>query len=160
MKNCCRTLLLLSLFAVACQPTVPKAIEAADVEDLPPFDPATQQALALLSLEHSIHFLESNPKAILLDIRGREEYDKAHLPGAVYFPYDFKKLSIEEALESNPGLGKRGVYFIYGSKENFYVIDVAHRFIGSGHQYIFVMSGGIEDWIAKGLPVETTAILE
>ncbi len=130
------------------------------MEDLPPFDPATQQSMARLSLEQSIHFLESNPKAVLLDVRGREEYDKAHFSGAVSFPYDFKKLSINKALESNPNLGKKKVYFIYGSKENFYAIDVALRFIGSEHQYIYVMNGGIEDWIAKGLPVEATAIVQ
>ena len=131
-----------------------------DVEDLPPFDPATQQTMARMNLAQAEHFLESNPKAIVLDVRSREDYDTAHLSGAVFFPFDLKKASIEAAQKSNPDFTKKKVYFLYGSKDNFYSIEVALRLIASGHQHIFVLNGGIEDWIKKGLPVMSTATVQ
>lgn len=160
MKAFCQILLLISLLASACRPAGPEVIESADVEDLPPFDPATQQAMARLSLEHSIHFIESNPEAVLLDVRGRKEYDKAHISKAVSFPYNPKNKSMAKALNSNPDYNTKKVYFLYGSKDNFYAIEIALRFMASGHQHIFIMNGGIEDWIKKGLPVMSSTVVE
>lgn len=140
---------------VACRPAAPKGIKTVDVEDLPPFDPASQQTLARLAVGHVKHFLESNSDAIILDVRSLEEYNKAHLPGAVSFPYDFEKMSIQEELAAHPDYDKKKVYLAYGSKENFYSIDVISRLSDAGFQYLNSMNGGIEDWIKLGLPVES-----
>lgn len=125
-----------------------------DVEDLPPFDPASQKTLAHLGVRHVKYFLESNPDAIILDVRPLEEYNEAHLPGAVSFPYDFEKMSIQEELAAHPDYDKKKVYLAYGSKENFYSTEVVSRLSRAGFQYLNSMNGGIEDWITLGLPVE------
>ena len=96
----------------------------------------------------------------MLDVRGRKDYDTAHVSGAVSFPYDFKKKSIAAAQESNPDFTTKDMYFFYGSKENFYAIDVALKFMASGHQHIFILNGGIEDWIKKGHPVMSAATVK
>jgi len=145
------------LFAfVACRPAEISVAEAPDVEDLPPFDPATQQTVAYLNIEHVKHFLESNPDVFVLDVRTLEEYDKVHLPGAVSFPYDFKKKTIKKVLAAHPDYKTKNTYFFYGSNENYYEIDVSMHFRNLGYQYLFCMNGGIEDWIKDGLPVMST----
>ncbi len=130
------------------------------MEDLPPFDPATQQTQTRLNIEHIKHFLESNPDAILLDVRGLEDYDKGHLPGAVSFPYDLKKQSIQEQLIAHPDYDTKKVYLTYGSTENFYAIEVVLRMASAGYQYLNSLNGGIEDWVKLGLPVESKEVVK
>jgi len=150
------------MMLVACRPPGPKAVETPDAEDLPPFDPATQQTVTYLEIAHAVHFLESNPDAIVLDVRGREDYDKVHLPKAVSFPYDFEKKKIKKALAAHPDYDTKKSYFIYGSKENYYALDVSNRLKVSGYQYLFCIrqDSGIEDWVKAGLPVSSTAAVK
>lgn len=157
MKTLGQILLLASVLAVACRPA-PTVVEAADVEDLPPFDTSTQQTMARLSVAHAIHFLESNPQAILLDVRGREEYDKAHLPGAISFPYNVSQ-PIAKTLKSYPSFDTKGVYFIYGIDE-INAINVSIGLLGLGYQHLFILNGGIEAWVKKEQPVTTTVAKE
>ncbi len=153
-------MLLIAVSMVACRPAGPKVVEAVDVEDLPPFDPATQQTTAHLNVSQVHFFLESNPQAIVLDVRPLEEYDKAHLPGAVSFPYDFKTTSIQKELEAHPNYDAKKVYLSYGSKENFYAIDVVSKLSAAGYQYLFSMNGGIEDWVREGLPLMSKEVVK
>ena len=155
----CQFFLLLVMMIIACRPSGPKVVEKPDLEDLPPFDPSTQQSVAYLEISHAAHFLESNPDAIVLDARGREDYDKVHLPNAVSFPYDFEKMSIKKELAAHPDYDTKKIYFIYGSKKDFHATDIANRMKGMGYQYLFCVrnESGIEDWIKAGLPVVSTA---
>lgn len=141
----------------ACRPPAVKVVKAQNVEDMQPFDPATQKTLSRFNLEHVKHFLESNPDPLVLDVRGRTEYDQGHLPGAVFFPYDFKKMSIAEELQKHPKYDLKDLVLVYGSKKNFYAIDVASRLSDAGYQFVSSMNGGIEDWVKLGLPVESKA---
>lgn len=153
MKIVCQFLLLITLSSVACRPPGPKVVEVPKVADLPPFDPATQISVSYLDIEHARHLLESNPDTLVLDVRPPEEYDTAHLPKAVSFPYDFQKKTIDGALAAHPDFDTKKTYFLYGSAENYYAIDVSMRLRAMGYQYLYCMNGGIEDWIKKGLPV-------
>ncbi len=146
-------LLLSTLGLAACRPAGPKLLEAPKIADLPPFDPATQVTVSYLDLEHVGHFLESNPEALLLDVRTRGEYDEGHLPKALSFPYDFENQTIDGVLEAHPDLDSKKICFIYGSKENYYAVQVIVRLRSKGYQYLFCMNGGIEDWVEKGLPL-------
>ena len=158
MKIVYQILLLSVLGLCACRPAGPKVVKAESVKDLAPFDPSTQQTMTRLGVGHVKHFLESNPEALVLDVRPSAEYDKAHLPGAVSFPYDFKNSSIEKELEVHSDYTPKKIYFTYGSKENFYAIDVVSRLNESGYQYLYSMNGGIEDWVKLGLPVESAGV--
>jgi len=149
----CQFLLLIALSLVACRPAGPGVVEAPKVEDLPPFDPATQATVSYVNIEQALHLLESNPDALVLDVRSRGEYDKAHLPKAVSFPYDFQNAAIDRALAAHPDYDTKKIYFLYGSNENYHGVDVSMRLREVGYQYLFCMNGGIEDWIKKGLPV-------
>lgn len=153
MKIVWQFLLLITLSLVACRPPGPQVVETPKVADLPPFDPASQITVSYVGIEHARHLLESNPDALVLDVRPREEYDKAHLPKAVSFPYDFQNATIDGALAAHPDYDTKKVYFLYGSNENYHGIDVSMRLRQMGYQYLFCMNGGIEDWIKMGLPV-------
>lgn len=146
------------MMAAACRPSLPKVAEIPDMEDMPPFDPATQQSISHMGLKHVKHFLDSNPDAIVLDVRPREEYDLAHLPRAISFPYDIDGKNINESLVAHPEYDTKKKYFTYGSKEDFHSIDVSWQLIKRGFQNMFSMNGGIEDWIKEGLPVMSTSV--
>ena len=145
--------------SIACRPSAPKVLKKPDLEELPPFDPSTQQSVAYLEISHAVHFLESNPDAIVLDARRREDYDKVHLPTAVSFPYDFKKKSIKKELAAHPDFDTKKKYFIYGSNKDYNATDTANRMKDKGYQYLFCTRNetGIEDWVKAGLPVMSTA---
>ena len=151
-------MLLLILISAGCKPAEPSEEERTDGDSLPPFDPSSQQSITYLEIEHARHFLESNPEVTIIDVRGQEEFAKAHLPGAINFPYDpkAKKKELDQGLRelTNNETGK--IFLIYGSKENYYAIDVAGRLIGDGYQFLFCFrqDSGFEDWIGNKLPVE------
>lgn len=155
-----RQFFLLLVMMIACRPPGPKVAKISDLEDLPPFDPSTQQTVAYLEFRHVKHFLESNPNVVVLDVRGLEDYDKVHLPNAISFPYDIEKLSITEELAAHPEFDTKKTYFIYGSKEDFNATKVSNLLKGVGYQYLFCTSAesGIEDWVKAGWPVMSTAV--
>ncbi|MCF6311934.1 MAG: rhodanese-like domain-containing protein [Verrucomicrobiales bacterium] len=134
-----------------------KVVKAQKVEDMEPFDPATQKTYARFTVEHAKHFLENNPNAWVLDVRSQTEYDQGHLTGAVSFPYDFEKMSIEEELQKHSDRDLKTPVFAYGSKEDFHAIEVATRLRAAGFQFVSSLNGGIEDWMKLGLPVELKA---
>lgn len=135
-------------------------VEAPDLEELPPFDPSTQQSITHLDLIHVKHFLDSNPKAVILDVRPRPDYDTAHLPGAVCFPYDPAVMPFGELLKKYPEFDTKKKYFIYGTEKNYLEIDVSILLSGVGYQYLFKMNEGVESWIKEGLPVMSTATVK
>ena len=150
--------------AVACRPSGPRVAEMPDMEEMPPFDPATQQTITYLEIAHIQHFLDSNPDVIVLDVRGRDEFDKVHLPKAISFPYDpkEKKKMVDKSLAALSNYDTKKIHFVYGSKENYYALDVCNRLRIAGYQYLFCIrqDSGIEDWVKAGLPVVSTPAAE
>jgi len=111
---------------------------------------------------------------VLLDVRwrlggppGRLDYDRAHLPGAVY-------VDLDTDLASEPGPGGRhplpdpadlqGVLRAAGVRSDAFVVvydddngSIAARawwlLRWAGHPRVAVLDGGFKAWTAKGLPV-------
>ena len=81
---------------------------------------------------------------VVVDVRGKEEYDKGHIPGAINVPIDSLKQDIHNN-EAIPELAdKKKVYLIYcrsGRRSN----EAAKLLSGFGYKHIYEF-GGIIDW--------------
>jgi len=95
---------------------------------------------------------------IILDARIPEKYGTAHIPGAVNLPI----ASFDVSYEATAHLmteGKSLVLYCIGE----HCIDsslLARELYKKGHREIFVYKGGIEEWQAMGLPVQTPEGIE
>ena len=81
---------------------------------------------------------------VVVDVRGKEEYDKGHIPGAINIPIDSLKQDIRNN-EAIPELAdKKKVYLIYcrsGRRSN----EAAKLLSSFGYKHIYEF-GGIVDW--------------
>ena len=81
---------------------------------------------------------------VIVDVRGKEEYDKGHIPGAINLPIDSLKQDIRNS-EAIPELAdKKKVYMIYcrsGRRSN----EAAKLLSSFGYKHIYEF-GGIIDW--------------
>ena len=81
---------------------------------------------------------------VIVDVRGKEEYDKGHIPGAINVPIDSLKQDIRNN-EAIPELAdKKKVYLIYcrsGRRSN----EAAKLLSSFGYKHIYEF-GGIIDW--------------
>ena len=116
-----------------------------------------------------VHDLMKREPVVLCDVRDAECYGKGHIPGAVNVPEVFHYLT-----ESTPhGLHKmyeqlRDIFASSGIHDNSHVIfyeDQLNTQFGSscrgymflsilGHTLAGILTGGFEQWLAEGLPIE------
>ena len=96
---------------------------------------ASSQAKALL---------DKGP-VFLLDVRTPQEYQQAHLQGAVLIPID----QIEKRLGEIPKNRAILVYCAVGSRSNAVAGFLAER----GYREVYNMSDGIVGWYRNGLPI-------
>lgn len=107
-------------------------------------------------------------EAILIDVRTAEEYEKAHIPGAVNIPEMFTTLSMTtpEGLQDmqdifTPLFSKAGIRF--DQTVIVYEDSLNTRYGGScrgyfqlclfGHKDVGILDGGLSQWLQDGLPV-------
>lgn len=90
---------------------------------------------------------ESNPDFAILDVRTLEEFKTGHIEGAINL--DFYSTTFSDDLNK---LDKENTYFVYCRSGNR--SGQAMKIMESlGFIEVFNLSGGINDWIASGLPV-------
>jgi thiosulfate/3-mercaptopyruvate sulfurtransferase len=113
-------------------------------------------------------------KAILIDVRSREDFDKAHIPNAVNIPEMFTTLS----MSTEDGLQEMEDIFVplfraAGIRHDQTVIVYEEalntRYGGScrgyfqlslfGHPDVGILDGGLSQWIEEGLPVTSEPTL-
>lgn len=94
----------------------------------------------------------------------RKEYDKAHIPGAVFFDHDvvvdsqsdqphaFPSRQEFESYASEMGIANTNTIVIYDGPGMFSAPRVWWMFRTFGAQRVFVLQGGIDGWIADGRP--------
>ena len=111
-----------------------------------------------------------NPKVVLVDMAGDEtQYDRFHLPGAVYLPYyaivkprkkDKVTLPLDET-ELAFVLGKFGIrrdhhVVIYDDTGGLNAARLFWSLERAGHPQVSVLDGGLVKWILEGRKVVNT----
>ncbi len=84
-------------------------------------------------------------KVFLLDVRTSQEYQQAHLAGAVLIPINELERRIGEIPRDKPVL----VYCAVGSRSNLVAGFLAEK----GYREVYNMSDGIVGWYRNGLPI-------
>jgi len=95
--------------------------------------------------EEARRMLQDN-QVVLVDVRGAEDYRKAHIPGARLIELEQVYTRIGE-LAGAPGL----LFVCYRGVTSALACEVA---AAAGHTRVFNLEGGMEAWEASGYPVE------
>lgn len=89
----------------------------------------------------------------LLDVRLEEDFEAAHLPGAMgncVFEVQF----LEKFREQNPATARPVV--VYGwSDSSLEAVDAAEKLEQAGYLDVAILTGGLAGWRAAGFPVES-----
>lgn len=85
---------------------------------------------------------------VVLDVRGRSEWDAGHLPGATLIPL----AELPERVDELPGDQPLAVHCQSGSRSSI----AASLLLARGRKAVANVSGGMSAWEQAGLPVELT----
>ena len=84
------------------------------------------------------------PGAVLVDVRGRDEFATAHIPGSINIPLDELPARLSDVPNTT-------VYLLCGSGKRSG--QAAALLAGRGHDVVNV-AGGITEWYRSGHPVD------
>ncbi|HBB16798.1 MAG: hypothetical protein A3J94_10905 [Syntrophus sp. RIFOXYC2_FULL_54_9] len=110
-----------------------------------------------------------DPNWVILDGRGKAEYEEGHIPGAVNYgkpvvqvlkhPVDGRVVSIKDAekLLGQIGLDNNKGLIIYGAKGDYHV-TCEQLPIWLGMKQYYYLDGGYEAWVKGGKQVQTDAV--
>lgn len=92
--------------------------------------------------------LDRGQKPVLLDVRGREEYEAGHLIGAVHVPRGLLELDAERAV---PDKSRPVVVYCAGGVRSALAAQTLKEM---GYRDVASMLGGYDDWAGAQYPVE------
>jgi len=93
----------------------------------------------LISPESVLYIMETDDKAVLVDVRSQEEYDAAHIPGSVCIP-------VSQLIESGAvQLPDKSAVIIVYCQVGYRSQQAYEYLIELGYTYVYHM-GGIVDW--------------
>ena len=92
---------------------------------------------------------------VFIDARDGSEFEKRHIPGA----YELDPYHPEQSLTSATRICQKAeeivVYCNGGDCDDSVSAAILLRDVGINSAKLFIYAGGISDWIARGLPVES-----
>lgn len=90
--------------------------------------------------------LRADPAALFVDVREADEWEAGHIPGAVLVP----KSHLEEEIESKaPDRARPIVLYCAGGVRSVFAARTLREM---GYTGAVSMSGGFDEWVARGLP--------
>ena len=90
--------------------------------------------------------LTSNQNISIIDVRGFEDYQKGHIPGAITLP--------REKWGTFKGLSRMGLNVIYCCSEDCHLSTIACKLFAEHGLYVQELEGGFDAWIRHSLPIE------
>lgn len=109
---------------------------------------AEEHALAPLAAQKLIEENRDNAKFVIIDLRTQREFDEGHIEGAKqihYYATNFMRVMSE--------IDRESTLFLYCQKGR--QSPLAFRALQRlRFAQIFILDGGIEEWIKAGLPTE------
>lgn len=111
---------------------------------------AEEHALAPLAAQKLIEENRDNAKFVIIDLRTQREFDEGHIEGAKqihYYATNFMRVMSE--------IDRESTLFLYCQKGR--QSPLAFRALQRlRFAQIFILDGGIEEWINAGLPTEVS----
>jgi molybdopterin/thiamine biosynthesis adenylyltransferase/rhodanese-related sulfurtransferase len=96
---------------------------------------------------------ETDPGAVILDVREEHEWELGHVSGAVHVARSYLEQAIEAEL---PDRSRRVIIYCSGTTRS-YLAGRALREMG--YQDVSVMAGGFQQWKSQGLPWSMPTVL-
>ncbi len=129
-------------------PGIVTRLRAIGVDNIPGYFTADvvqayQGKVANISPDHAAAMLNSD-SAYLLDVRGADEYQNSHIPGAVFIPMGFVPARSAELPHDRPLIVQCG-----SGVRSLIVASLLQR---QGFTNVLNLTGGIDDWKHAGLP--------
>ena len=120
------------------------------------------KGLQVLDTERAIELFHDPRRAqnliVFVDARDDTHYQEGHIPGAYQFDNYHPENYIPAILPLSPITQEFVVYCKGGKCEDSEFAAIAlNRDLGIAAEKLFVYAGGITEWRAKGLPIETGA---
>lgn len=114
----------------------------------PAAPPAEASEVLLISSEELKRRLDLGAEILVLDVRRKTAYEQLHLPGAISLP-------MNDHASWGPKLSKDVSVVLYCACEGDETSLLAARKIQQqyGHPQVFVLKGGLGDWVDAGYPV-------
>jgi rhodanese-related sulfurtransferase len=104
-----------------------------------------------VSVDELRHRPASNPSALLIDLRSKEEYTSGHLPGAIHIPM----LELESRLDEIDGFkDKEVITMCPGGGLSLVAVDILQN---AGFGDAKSLKGGTDEWTRKGYILESTS---
>jgi rhodanese-related sulfurtransferase len=100
--------------------------------------------VTLISVEEVYEIIADGEDYFIMDVRNRNEYDEAHIEGAVLIPVDTLEGRLNELPVNKPII----VYCKVGGRS----ATASALLVGNGFTKVYDMEGGITEWIDKGYP--------
>ncbi|WP_321319746.1 rhodanese-like domain-containing protein [Labilibaculum sp.] len=104
-------------------------------------------SIQVLTPNHFNRVLQLNPDAVLIDVRPKKEFKKAHIKGA------HLAVNSEELFHLIDSLGTTRVYLIY-CKYGERSIDAGKMIYEKYRIFVCSLEGGLDAWLKEGKEVE------
>jgi rhodanese-related sulfurtransferase len=127
-------------------------VDAGEIDELAPFDPASQQLIYHLSLTQAEEYVRRFPDSTIFDIRPRDQFEAGHLPGATHAEWLHDKDVFQMLIGQMP---KQEKYLIYGSTAM--IADTAEAIVRLrtiGFQNLHTFYASYEAWQTASFPFE------
>jgi len=112
--------------------------------------PESIEGTTRVSAEQLVDLVESLPNLIMIDARKSSDYSKGHIEGAVSLPNtETDNASLAKVI---PSKDTPVLFYCNGEKCGRSVVS-AKAALGAGYKKIYWFRGGMEEWVAKALPV-------
>jgi adenylyltransferase/sulfurtransferase len=109
---------------------------------------SAKAAIREVTIQDVKETLEKGQKPLLLDVRGREEYEAGHLIDAVHVPRGLLELEVEQAL---PDKSRPVVIYCAGGIRSALAAQTLKEM---GYRDVASMLGGYDEWAGAQYPVE------
>ena len=93
------------------------------------------------------NLLDNEPHLCLIDVREQEEWDIAHIPGAVHIPKGELVAKIDAYMAD-----KNHPIYLH-CKGGVRSAIAAQWLMEMGYQHVYSVDGGISDWMINGYPL-------
>ena len=105
--------------------------------------------IIVISAEELKKRLDSRQKPVVVEVLGKEEFEKGHIPGAINIPVD----ELQERAEKE--LARNSEIVVYCSSFSCHASgNAAHLLRHMGYENVKEFSGGKRAWVLAGFPLE------
>lgn len=112
--------------------------------------PESIEGTTRITVEQLVDLAESLPNLVMIDARKSSDYSKGHIEGAVNLPNtETDAAALAKVVPSK----ETPVLFYCNGEKCGRSVDSAKVAVSAGYKKIYWFRGGMEEWVAKAMPI-------